>query len=89
MCVQSDGVKRKAIQDIVLYCLTPPRFRRYSSFNLCRPFPAWGEEMIQPINTGSRVRSSGNLCSKQACEGSNFGLSSDWPLSPRSRRCSN
>jgi hypothetical protein len=41
MCVQPSAVERKVIQHIVLYCLTPPRFRRYSSFNLCPPSPAW------------------------------------------------
>src|SRR5580692_5016721 len=46
MCVQPSAVGRKAIQYIVLYCLTPPRFRRYSSFNLCPASPAWGEEVV-------------------------------------------
>src|SRR5580692_1926474 len=46
MCVQPRAVARKVIQYIVLYCLTPPRFRRYSSFNLCPASPAWGEEVV-------------------------------------------
>src|SRR5258708_22943912 len=41
MCVQPNALDRKAIQYIVLYCLTPARFRRYSSLNLCPPCPAW------------------------------------------------
>ena len=41
MCVQPNALGRKAIQYIVLYCLTPARFRRYSSLNLCPPYPAW------------------------------------------------
>jgi hypothetical protein len=40
MSVQYGEVPSKAIQDIVLYCLTPARFRRYSSLNLCAPSPA-------------------------------------------------
>ena len=35
LCVQSDVVAPKAIPDIVFWCLTPVRFRRYSSSNLC------------------------------------------------------
>ena len=43
MCVQPNAVERKVIPDIVLYLLTPPRFRRYSSLTLCPPRPAQGE----------------------------------------------
>lgn len=41
MCVQPNALARKAIQYIVLYCLTPPPFHRYSWLILCPPFPAW------------------------------------------------
>jgi hypothetical protein len=44
MCVQPNAVSCNATQYIVLYCLTPAGFRRYSSFNLCPPCPAWGEK---------------------------------------------
>ena len=40
MCVQPNAVNRKAIQYIVLYCLTPPPLHRYSYLNLCPPYPA-------------------------------------------------
>ena len=40
MHVQPNALERKAIQYIVLYCLTPPRFHRYSSSNLCSAHPA-------------------------------------------------
>src|ERR1035437_8520351 len=44
MCVQPNAVARKAIPYMVLYCLTPPQFHRYSSLTLCPPCPAWGEK---------------------------------------------
>ena len=44
MPVQPNAVRDKAIQYIVLYCLTPARFGRYSSLNLCVPCPARGEK---------------------------------------------
>ena len=40
MCVQPRALARKAIQYMVLYCLTPPLFDRYSWLNLCPPYPA-------------------------------------------------
>ena len=40
MCVQPEALARRAIQYIVLYCLTPPLFHRYSGLNLCPPYPA-------------------------------------------------
>jgi len=46
MCVQYDEVSPKAIQDIVFYCLTPVRFRRYSSLNLCAASPAGNEKRL-------------------------------------------
>src|ERR1700674_303283 len=41
MCVQPRALGYKVIQYIVLYCLTPPLFRRYSWINLWSPSPAW------------------------------------------------
>jgi hypothetical protein len=41
MPVQPNALPAKPIQDIVLYCLTPPLFHRYSCLNLCPPPPAW------------------------------------------------
>lgn len=40
MCVQPKALVPKVIQYIVLYCLTPPPFHRYSCFILCPPYPA-------------------------------------------------
>ena len=37
MCVQPNALGLKAIQYIVLYYLTPPRFHRYSSLICARP----------------------------------------------------
>src|ERR1700722_4504219 len=50
MSVQPSAVARKAIPYMVLYCLTPPQFHRYSSLTLCPPYPARGE------NVGKTVR---------------------------------
>jgi hypothetical protein len=41
MRVQFQAFARKAIQYMVLYCLTPPLFHRYSCLNLCPLSPAW------------------------------------------------
>jgi hypothetical protein len=46
MPVQPNALALKAIQYIVLYCLTPPQFHRYSSCNLCPPSPA--QDGIEP-----------------------------------------
>lgn len=43
MAVQYKAVSRIPPLHIVLYSLTPAEFHRYSSLNLCPPFPAWGE----------------------------------------------
>ena len=43
MSVQPSAVSHKPTLYMVLYCLTPPRFHRYSSLTLCLPRPAWGE----------------------------------------------
>jgi hypothetical protein len=40
MCVQPRALAGKAIQYMVLYCLTPPPFHRYSCLNLWWPPPA-------------------------------------------------
>jgi hypothetical protein len=41
MCVQPRALVRKVIQYMVLYCLTPPLFHRYSGLNLWSALPAW------------------------------------------------
>ena len=84
MCVQPDALGRKAIQYIVLYCLTPPRFHRYSSSNLCTPNPArdgidrsdhhFGARSIDMVNRPEII------------------ITNNWPLAtalPRSSRCLN
>src|SRR5215471_5166147 len=43
MSVQYKAVSSIPPLYIVLYCLTPPEFRRYSSLNLCLPHPAGAE----------------------------------------------
>ena len=43
MSVQYRAVFANPTLHIVLYCLTPPEFHRYSSLNSCSPYPAWGE----------------------------------------------
>ena len=57
MSVQSNGVGRRAIPYIVLYCLTPAPFRRYISFNLCPPCPA----RVKSKRSGC-VQASGGVC---------------------------
>ena len=44
MRAQPNAVFCSATPYMVLYCLTPPRFHRYSSLTLCTPCPAWGEK---------------------------------------------
>jgi len=44
---------------MVLYCLTPPRFPRYSSLNLCPPRPALGENDAITATQGSFLRQRG------------------------------
>src|SRR5579864_180832 len=44
MSVQLNAVSCKPTLYMVLYCLTPARFHRYSSLTLCPPYPAWGEK---------------------------------------------
>ena len=43
MAVQYKAVSCIPPLYLVLYCLTPAEFGRYSNLNLCPPFPAWGE----------------------------------------------
>ena len=47
MSVQYNAVASNPTLYIVLYCLTPPQFHRYSSLTLCPPFPAWGDKETQ------------------------------------------
>jgi len=56
MYVQYNAVESKRILHIVLYCLTPPEFRRYSSLNSCPPYPAWGENIAQGVFARGRTR---------------------------------
>jgi hypothetical protein len=74
MCVQPGALGRKVIQYIVLYCLTPPPFRRYSCLNLCPPFPA--QDGIKPkasfaegkgirlVNSSSRLEQKAHFSQK-------------------------
>jgi len=69
MCVQPSALARKVTPYMVLYCLTPPQFHRYSSLTLCPPNPAQGENVGNPFH-----RANGrNLIGKQARTG-------NWPL---------
>jgi hypothetical protein len=61
MCVQPEALARRAIQYIVLYCLTPPLFDRYSGLNLCPPYPArdgtgHGIELREHFAEGEGIR---------------------------------
>ena len=57
MCVQPNALALKAIQYMVLYCLTPPPFHRYSCLNLCPPSPAWdGMEPNVSFAEGKGIR---------------------------------
>jgi hypothetical protein len=61
MCVQPEALARRAIQYMVLYCLTPPLFHRYSCLNLCPPYPAWdgtghGIELRERFAEGVGIR---------------------------------
>src|SRR5690348_10355958 len=47
MSVQYNAVMCNPTLYIVLYCLTPPQFHRYSSLTLCPPNPAWGGKEMQ------------------------------------------
>src|SRR5580700_8475371 len=85
--VQPDALGPKAIQYMVLYYLTQLRFHRYSSSNLCSPFPATD-------STGSgkfRFRGMGiYLVNKSAGSTNRRRATDNWPLPlPRSPRCLN
>jgi len=54
MCVQPSALAHKAIQYMVLYCLTPRPIPRYSDLTLCPPSPAW--DGIEPIVRFAEVR---------------------------------
>jgi hypothetical protein len=55
MCVQPSALALKVIQYIVLYCLTPPPFHRYSWLILCPPSPAQDglNRKIEPIGNSA------------------------------------
>ena len=63
MSVQYSAVDGNPTLHMVLYCLTPPEFRRYSSLNLCLPYPArgvragwfWSQNAAARIETGSGI----------------------------------
>ena len=87
MRVQLNALGPKAIQYIVLYYLTQLRFHRYSSSNLCSPFPATD-------STGSgkvRFRGMGIYLVNRSAGSTNGQRPTDnWPLPlPRSPRCLN
>ena len=61
MCVQPNALARKAIQHMVLYCLTPPLFDRYSCLNLCLPYPA-GDGIGYGIEPMRHLSEGGGIC---------------------------
>ena len=74
MSVQYSAVLSIPPLYMVLYCLTPPEFDRYSSLNLCPPYPAWGENVRQHVRAMGRVwhpTRERNLPGKQALRGAN------------------
>jgi hypothetical protein len=101
MCVQPNAVRDKAIPYMVLYCLTPPRFHRYSSLTLCPPPPAWGENDVEEWSKRDRGMhriDERNPVSKHAYPSrpraevrqNDWQPGTDhWPLFLRSSRCSN
>src|SRR5208283_3044240 len=103
MCVQPNAVRGKAIPYMVLYCLTPPRFHRYSSLTLCVPYPAWGVNNDAMVDARIAL-SAGGIClvnkpSRGARSQNPHPVAKnatrmgqpcdDWLLVPRSSRCSN
>src|SRR5581483_3152971 len=98
MSVQYKAVSSNPPLHIVLYCVTPPEFRRYSSLTLCPPCPAWGECVEQNGSAEDRERHpsrEGNLPGKPRCGRRQLGPN-DWQLAVdrrsldrRSSRCSN
>ena len=59
MSVQYSAVTGKPPLYIVLYCLTQARIHRYSSLNLCPPYPAWGENNDGTEDTGIKLDAAG------------------------------
>ena len=101
MCVQPSAVALKPIPYMVLYCLTPPQFHRYSSLTLCPPYPAWAENVAgnwRGRNRSMHRTEERNPVSKHACPGHRHAnarpndrpfATDNWPLVVRSSRCSN
>jgi hypothetical protein len=91
MCVQPNALNGKAIQYIVLYCLTPPLFHRYSYLNLCPSSPAQvGTDCeIEPMRHLSEGRGIHLVNSSGCVEIDHLPLTTGhWPLLfPRSPRC--
>src|SRR5215469_12925988 len=105
MSVQYSAVSAISPLHIVLYCLTPPEFRRYSSLTLCLPYPARGEKNTGVEIAGIVVRNGRNPSGKQGemlgsraetCakmgtpqKSPTAHMAADSPLVLRSSRCSN
>src|SRR5215469_2583159 len=105
MSVQYNAVSAIPPLHIVLYCLTPPESRRYSSLTLCLPYPARGEENTGGDVASIVVRNGRNRSGKQGrmrisraekCakmvtrqKSPTVQMATDSPLVPRSSRCSN
>ena len=65
MSVQYSALSAIPPLHIVLYCLTPPEFRRYSSLTLCLPYPAQGEDDTEVEVRRIEVCDGGNPSGKQ------------------------
>ena len=101
MSAQPNAVARKATPYMVLYCLTPPQFHRYSSLTLCPPPPAWGENDVEKWSKRDRRMhriDERNPVGKHAwpspprshAKPNDRPLATEhWPLFLRSSRCSN
>ena len=99
MYVQPNAVVRKVTPYMVLYCLTPPQFHRYSSLSLCSPYPAWGVKLPKHASNGEGGTLLVNMLRNKVytqvqplgSESSDWQLATDhWqPFLPRSLRCSN
>jgi len=94
MSVQYRALIAKPTPYIVLYCLTPRQFGRYSSLTLCPPCPAWGEDAAQAGPCAERKRHpmrEGNLPGKYQRRQLNRPAASycNRQLFLRSSRCSN
>src|SRR5580765_6234095 len=94
MAVQYRAVSAIPPLHIVLYCLTQPEFRRYSSLTLCQPYPARGGNERRSNGSLQRIAGKGNPCSKHgprirnppllakpARNGTHISVTTDrWPL---------